>query len=285
LEQMVGLPPGRENQAGLQGGGAIGAPYERPAAKGLGKSVPLTNNFFKTSTLRAPGNPQAGWAFEQMIDELAYAARKDPVEFRRQNLTRENRPGREEYHGHRYAALLDAVTRAAKWEPRVAASRLSDAPVVTGRGFAFGTYTGSMSAVVAIVEVDKRTGKIVAKDLYLAEDLGLTVNPEGAKNQFTGHANMATSRVLHEQIRFDTTHVTSADWVSYPIMRFKEHPRIHYMSIQRMDQIAGGGGESGADSVVAAIGNAFFDATGVRMRQAPLTPAKARAALKAAGVK
>jgi CO/xanthine dehydrogenase Mo-binding subunit len=170
VQQMVGLPLAREAGPGFSALGS--AAYHRPAARETMKTLPLENNYFKTTYLRAPGTPQAGWAFEQVIDELAYAAKKDPIEFRRQNITRENRPDRS-LRGSRYLALLDAVSSSAKWQPRVAASRLSNAPVVTGRGVALGTYgASSLSAAVAIVEVNKRTGRVVAKDLvqYQAGD-------------------------------------------------------------------------------------------------------------------
>jgi CO/xanthine dehydrogenase Mo-binding subunit len=284
LQQMVGLPLAAETQPGLHSIGSLGAAYHRPAARGLAKVLPLQGNYFKTSTLRSPGGPQATWAFEQLIDELAYAARKDPVEFRRQNITRESGTNRPWYHTQRWLGVLNAAAAAAKWEARVAASRLSTAPVVTGRGIALGEHASTTGASVAVVEVNKRTGKVVVKDLYVAADLGLSVNPEGVTNQMIGGAIMAASRVVHEQVRFNTKQVTSSDWVSYPILRFKDHPRVHVTVIQRMDQIATGGGEAPIDPTIGAIGNAFFDATGVRMHDAPLTPAKVRAALKAAGV-
>jgi CO/xanthine dehydrogenase Mo-binding subunit len=235
--------------------------------------------------MRSVKGPQTGWAYAQFIDELAYAAKIDPVAFLRQNVTRENRADRPWFHDHRWLTIIDSSASAAKWEPRVAASRLSDAPIVTGRGIAVSTHSFTTSAVVVSIEVNKKTGKIVVKDIYVTQDTGLSINPALVENQMIGGVVMAASRVLHEQVTFNTKRVTSLDWVTYPIMRFKDSPRVHPIVVQHMDQIAGGSGEVPMDATVAAIGNAFFDATGVRIREAPLRPAKVRAALAAAGVK
>jgi CO/xanthine dehydrogenase Mo-binding subunit len=99
-----------------------------------------------------------------------------------------------------------------------------------------------------------------------------------------GQAVQSTSRVLHEEVRFDRKAVTSLDWVSYPVLRFKDHPKHTHVVISRPDQGTGPSSEELMPTVGAAIGNAVFDATGVRIRQAPLTPGRVRAALKAAGV-
>jgi CO/xanthine dehydrogenase Mo-binding subunit len=235
--------------------------------------------------MRSVKGPQTGWAYGQFIDELAYAAKMDPVEFLRQNVTHENRPDRPWFHDHRWLTIINSSASAAKWEPRVAASRLSKDQVVTGRGIAVSTHSFTTSAVVTVIEVDKKTGKIVVKDIYVTQDTGQSIDPGLVENQMIGGVTMAASRVLNEQVTFNNKRVTSLDWVTYPIMRFKDHPRVHPIVIQRMDQINGGSGEVPMDATVASIGNAFFDATGVRIRQAPLTAAKVRAALKDAGVK
>jgi nicotinate dehydrogenase subunit B len=166
----------------------------------------------------------------------------------------------------------------------VAASQLSDATVVTGRGIAIAPYEDSLAAAVTEIEVNKKTGKVVATHLYISQDAGLGINPGLLENQMIGGAIMATSRVLHEQVRFNTRHVTSLDWVSYPILRFKDHPNVTAIVVQRTDQLSKGAGEIPISPTVGAIANAFFDATGVRIRQAPMTPGVVRATLKAAGI-
>jgi CO/xanthine dehydrogenase Mo-binding subunit len=89
---------------------------------------------------------------------------------------------------------------------------------------------------------------------------------------------------LNEEVRFNTTRITSLDWVTYPVLRFKDHPKVTTIVVQRPDLPAAGVGEEGQASIGAAIANAFFDATGVRIREAPMTPARVRATLKAARV-
>ena len=179
---------------------------------------------------------------------------------------------------------MNAVAQAANWQPRVAASNLSKADVVSGRGISVVSYSNSLSAVVAEIEVNKRTGKIVAKQLYMSQDAGLAINPGLLANQMMGGAIMATSRVLHEETRFNTRHVTSLDWVSYPILRFKDHPNVTTIVIDRKDQLSKGAGEVPISPTASAIANAFFDATGVRLREAPMTPPRVLGALRAAGV-
>lgn len=120
--------------------------------------------------------------------------------------------------------MLEAAAHAAGWTARPSAWHLSDAEIVTGRGIAVGTHHVSYGAAVAEVEVNRRTGEIVAKHLYGALDCGLAVNPSLVENQIVGMMVQATSRMLKEKVTFDQKGVTSADWVSYPVLRFAEHP-------------------------------------------------------------
>jgi CO/xanthine dehydrogenase Mo-binding subunit len=166
----------------------------------------------------------------------------------------------------------------------VAASELKSGDVVTGRGVALGGLQTTWAAVVADVEVNKKTGTITVKDLWAAEQAGLTVAPEQLHNQMIGCLVTGTSRALCEQVRFDTRRITGLDWVGYPTLRFKDTPRTHVISVQRTDLQPGGSGEPTLVPVPPAIANAFFDATGVRIREAPMTPARVRGVLKAAGV-
>jgi CO/xanthine dehydrogenase Mo-binding subunit len=148
-----------------------------------------------------------------------------------------------------------------------------------------------MTCCVADVEVNKETGKIVAKELHVAGDAGLIVYPAGSENNEEGAAMQGLSRGLVEQVVFDRKGVTSLDWVTYPMIRFKDAPKIHIHGLSRTDvpDPAGpgsrttGSGEPALSPVPAAVANAFFDATGVRIREAPMTPARVRAVLRAAG--
>jgi nicotinate dehydrogenase subunit B len=238
-----------------------------------GKTVPLFEGYLKRANLRNPQGPQTAFAAEQMIDELAYAAGMDPLEFRRVNILND-----------RWLGVLDAAAKAANWQPRVAASQLSNANVVTGRGFGFGRHgNGGMSAIISEIEVNKKTGKIVVKHVYSAIDAGLAISPELIANQLVGSAVQGISRALEESVRFNKTRVTGLDWVSYPILRFKDTPKITTVVVNKPDQLPLGAGEPGHPGNAPAIANAFFDATGVRIREAPMTPARVRAVLKAAG--
>jgi CO/xanthine dehydrogenase Mo-binding subunit len=220
------------------------------------------------------------FASEQMIDELAHAAGMDPVAFRLQNMTQTEIKDT-------LLPVIKAVTKAANWEPRVAASNLSSANVVTGRGFAAyydNQWTNSVAATVADVEVNKKTGKITAKHIYQGVSAGLIVSPGLVENQIVGAMVYIASRTLVEQIAFTKNHVTSLDWTTSPIMRFKDSPKVTPIVVQRTDLQPRGVGEPVSMAATAALANAFFDDTGARVRQAPLTPGRVREVLKAAGV-
>jgi nicotinate dehydrogenase subunit B len=172
-----------------------------------------------------------------------------------------------------------------------------------------GSYASTMVAEVADVTVNMKTGKITCTAVHCAQDTGLTQYVGGVENQAVGSIVMGASRALWEEVTFNSSNVTSLDWVSYPILRFKDAPTIDFQIVQRTDIPAvntptvlsngtsvpastvaasgvysSGSGEPPQSCIGAAIANAFFDATGVRIRQAPMTPARVRATLKAAGV-
>ena len=110
-------------------------------------------------------------------------------------------------------------------------------------------------------------------------DVGLAVNPALVENQIVGQVIQSVSRLLKEEVLFDKTGVTSLDWVSYPILRFAEHPDVVPIVVQRLDEPSTGAGEEVMGATAAALANAFFDATGVRLRQYPMTPERVRAAI------
>jgi nicotinate dehydrogenase subunit B len=246
---------------------STGAMYAIPNRRVVSHAVPMVG-LLKGSPLRSPMDMHYSFASEQIIDELAHAARIDPLEFRRRNIA-----------GERWLGVLDAAAAAAGWTPRVAAGSLADAEIVTGRGIGIGTHHVSFGAAVAEIEVNKRTGTIVAKNLYGALDAGLTVNPALVENQIVGMMVQGTSRILKEEVTFSNRNVTSLDWESHPVLRFAEHPNVTPVVVQRLDQPSTGAGEEVMGSTGAAIANAFFDATGVRLRQYPMTPERVREAL------
>jgi CO/xanthine dehydrogenase Mo-binding subunit len=278
------------------------AVYTIPSRRVLAKTQPLYEGSFRNSALRAPNAPQSYFASEQIVDELAHAAGMDPIAFRKLNIDGTT------VLGARWLSVIDGSTIAAGWQAKVAASNLKSGDVVTGRGFGLGQFAGSQSGVVADIEVARKTGKIVVKHMYIAQNNGITVGPQLVGNQMSGAAIQGLSRALYEQVTFTKERITSDDWVTYPILRFKDsptvtlinsHPGEHTLIVPGAtdtDVSAGntaafaqgwnlsGSGEPPETAVSSAVANAFFDATGVRIRIAPMNPGNVRATLKAAGV-
>ena len=198
----------------------------------------------------------------------------DPVAFRQLNMGSDQG----------WLIALDGVAKAANWQPKVPASNLQSADIVTGRGIALGSEITSYAGVVADITVNKKTGKITVKHLTAALNAGLAVNPAAIENQMSGQQVQGTSRALVEAMPFTKSHVTGLDWVSYPILRFQDSPTVTTVVLQQLNQPPSGAGEEAMAPVPGAIANAFFDATGARIYQYPMTPAHVREALKAAGV-
>ena len=195
----------------------------------------------------------------------------DPIAFRKLNITDE-----------RWVGVIDAAAKAANWRPRRAATNVSSGNVVKGRGIAIGGFANTYTAVIADIELNRKTGKIVAKHLYAAQDAGLAINPALLEQQMEGCLVQGTSRALLEEVRFSETRVTSLDWVTYPILRYKDSPEVTTIVVNRPDQRSSGAGEPTTAPVPAAIADAFFDATGVRIRAYPMTPARVRTTVAAA---
>jgi CO/xanthine dehydrogenase Mo-binding subunit len=254
---------------GVAAGNSGPTAYNIANRRGVGKSVPVLNGgYLKTAPLRSPSSPN-NFPAEQMIDELAHAANMDPIAFRILNSG-----------SQRTSEALQSLAQLANWKPKVSASNVSKGTIVRGRGMALANPGG----VVADIEVNKKTGKIRVLHLTGVQDVGLAISPGLVENQMTGSLIQTASRALHEGISYTKSAVTSVDWVTYPIMRFKEHPSVTVAVFQRTDQVPTGAGEPLVPGTPAAIANAFFDATGVRIRQVPMTAGRVRAALKAAGV-
>jgi nicotinate dehydrogenase subunit B len=168
------------------------------------------------------------------------------------------------------------------WKPRPAHTAQSrSAPTLTGQGFAYIRYKQAENyvAMAMEVEVTPATGKILVKRIACAHDCGLIINPDGLRNQVEGNILQTLSRALHEEVTFDKSRVTSVDWISYPILRFPEAPVVEVALINHPELTPWGAGESACAPVAAALSNAIFDATGVRLRTAPFTNERVRAAL------
>ena len=265
--QLLGL--GQHHQP------AFGTPaetYTFPAQLIAWETVaPLVANAspLRTAHLRDPVGPQINFASESFIDELAAAAGADPVEFRLRHL-----------QNPRAIAVIKAAAAAFGWQPRPAAQQVQLGDVVRGRGLALAQRVDTLCAAMVEIEVDRRTGDVRPLRWAVGHDCGLVINPGNLKLTIEGNIVQGTSRALLEEVTFDRDTVTSIDWMSYPILDVTQAPaRIDIAMINRPELPATGAGEASTRPVAAAIGNAIFDATGTRLRRAPFTPDRVKAAL------
>jgi CO/xanthine dehydrogenase Mo-binding subunit len=168
------------------------------------------------------------------------------------------------------------------WQPRPSPRQADPgAAVLTGRGIAFVHYKHeeTMVATGMDVSVERATGRIRVTRVVCAQDCGLMVNPDCVRSQVEGNIIQTLSRALHEEVVYDKDRVTSVDWASYPILTFSEVPALEIDLIQRLDQPPLGVGEAASAPVAAALGNAVFDATGVRLRTVPFRAERVKAGL------
>jgi hypothetical protein len=240
----------------------------------------LTHNVespFWTGPLRSPARLPNTFAHESFMDELAARAKADPVEFRLRHLRDE-----------RVIGVLTAAAKAAKWEtrpsPRAGNSQFvgSKTGVAAGRGVACVAYEGDngYTGIVVDVEVNQDTGKIAVKRMWVAIDAGPISNPDGLRNQAEGGALQGMSRALGEEVTWDAQRVTSVDWRTYHSLPLGfDLPKIECVLLDRPDEEATGAGETSITVIAGAIGNAVFDATGVRLRQIPFTAESVKRAL------
>jgi CO/xanthine dehydrogenase Mo-binding subunit len=206
------------------------------------------------------------------MDEVAAALAVDPVELRLRHVK-----------SPRDVAVLTAAAQKAGWETRPSPRKEQSSGTVTGRGIAYSQRNGTTCAVVAEVEIDRATGRIWARKFTVAHDCGQIINPDGLVHTIEGNIMQGISRTLWEEVSFDTRAVTSVDWLTYPILDMTEKPEaIECVLIDRPEVAPTGAGEPSIRPVAAAIANAIFDATGVRLRRVPFSPDRVKAALAAA---
>jgi CO/xanthine dehydrogenase Mo-binding subunit len=229
---------------------------------------------FFTGPLRSPLRLQNTFAHECFMDEIGAYVKADPVAYRLQHL-----------RDRRIIDVVKAASKAAGWETRPSPQRgHALTGIVEGRGIACVAYEGDngYAALVAEVEVDQTSGQIQAKRFVIAQDCGPVSNPVGLRNQIEGGVLQGTSRALGEEITWDNRKVTSIDWQSYTTLPLGiQVPVIESLLIDRPGTEATGAGETAITLVAAAIGNAVFDAAGIRIRQVPFTPERVKAALAA----
>jgi CO/xanthine dehydrogenase Mo-binding subunit len=175
---------------------------------------------------------------------------------------------------------LNIASEKAGWQARPS-PRLESAELVEGHGVAFARYENDQAIVACIaeVQVERGTGAVHVRRIVVVHDCGLIINPDGLKNQIEGNVIQSLSRTLKEEVQFDELHVTSVDWNTYPILKFSEVPEVEIVLINHLDGPAIGAGEPASVTIAAAVANAVFDATGVRLRQIPFTPERVKKAL------
>jgi CO/xanthine dehydrogenase Mo-binding subunit len=246
--------------------------YNFPAIKKTAGSVPpLLDRAspLRSAHMRDPGGPQVTFAVESFMDEVAYATGTDPVEFRLRYVKDE-----------RDLAVIKAAAEKAGWKPRTAARKEVKGDVYVGQGIAYAVRGGTRVATVAEIEVNKSTGKVWAKRYTVAHDCGQIVAPDLLRQTIEGNVVQSTSRGLWEEVMFDDKMVTSIDWKTYPILDMTEAPEsIDIVLIDHPEIAPTGAGEASSRPTAAALANAIFDATGIRLRQAPLTPNRLKAGL------
>ena len=245
----------------------------------------------RTGNLRDPNGPQSTFAAESFIDEMAAAAKADPIEFRMRMLTASNADDNG-FRRARSIAVLKAAAEKFGWQPRPApngARRNGD--VLTGRGVAYTYRNQTVVAEIAEVEVNRKTGRVWVKRLVCAHDCGLIINPEGLRRTIEGGMLHSISRALYEEVAFDTEKVLSVDWASHPSLTHLDTPaQIDIVMVNgdpnpnRPDLPHYGAGETSCKPMIAAVANAIFDATGVRLRRVPFRKERVLAALNAANV-
>jgi len=254
-------------------------------------SLPLVwETPLRTGNLRDPNGPQATFASESFIDELAAAAKADAVAFRLKMLEAGTRDDTG-FKRARSIAVVKAAADAYGWNTRPSPGPRAQGDILTGRGIAYAYRSQTVVAEIVEVEVHRRTGRVWVKRIVCAHDCGLVVNPEGLKRTLENGVLHSLSRALHEEVRFDRERVTSVDWVSHPTLTHADTPeRIDIVIVNgdpnpdRPDLPHYGAGETVCKPTLAAVANAIFDATGVRLRRVPFRSQRVLEALEAAKV-
>ena len=252
--------------------------YEYPKMRVISQdAVPIV----RASWMRGVSALPNVFAHESWIDECAYLAKADPIEYRLRYLK-----------DPRAVALIAEAKKQCNWQegPARRNAAADDQRLVKGRGFAYARYFHSKfpgygaawATWVVDVTVDRETGEVKVDKVFVAQDTGAMVNPAGVRHQVHGNVVQSTSRVLKEFVTFDKSGVTSVEWGGYPILRFDELPEIDSLLVERPNEAPMGAGESASVPSAAAVANAIFDATGVRLLEVPFTPSRVLAALKAA---
>jgi CO/xanthine dehydrogenase Mo-binding subunit len=276
--------------------GSAGTPvevYEIPHKRLASDVVSLPLAFetpLRTGNLRDPNGPQIAFASESFIDEMAAAAGADPVEFRLRLLTATTADD-SGFKRARSIAVIKAAADAYGWQPRRSPKPRDAGTILTGRGMAYAIRNQTVVAEIAEVEVNRQTGHVWVKRLVCAHDCGLVINPLGVRRAIEGGMLHSLSRALYEEVQFDGEKTTGRDWITHPSLKHTDTPaKIDVVLVNgdpnpnRPDLPHYGAGETICKPLIAAVANAIYDATGVRLRRVPFRDARVLSALKAARV-
>ena len=281
IGQSMGYEPLNQSEHGLPADN-----YVFPNRRRVSNVIPSKWAYqtgLRTAHMRDPNGPQVSFASEQFVDEVAAALKMDPIEFRLAHL--------EPSTGARDINVIQQVRKASNWvsRPSPQTSNLT-AEVVHGRGFAYQPRTGTFVATVAEVEVNRKTGRVTVTKFTSGQDCGLVVHRKNVVNAIEANLIQSLSRALYEGVAFDSKNVRAADWLTYPVVDIKDIPEVNAFIVNPDSNGPGGkfippsgSGEPTTRPTAAAIANAIFDATGVRVRRQPLTPQTVLAALRAEG--
>jgi nicotinate dehydrogenase subunit B len=269
--QLMGAPNTSGGEEYVQWGGNMFS-YAIPNVHAVGHILPPlygSSSPLRTTHLRDPNGPSGTFAGESFMDEIAAAVGADPIEFRLRYI-----------QDARARAILAAAAERAKWDTRPSPKRnTASGNVVTGRGIALALRGVTYVATIAEVAVNRESGAVRVKRLVCAHDCGLIVNPEALRGTIQGNLVQSVGRTLKEEVTFDNANVTSVDWKTYPVARWSDVPEVEVVLVNHPEIAPGGAGEPSSRPTAAAINNAIFDATGVRIRRVPITPARVKAAL------
>lgn len=249
---------------GAGGGGSehiYGIAHHRTLARGGWQANPPGLHPFAVGPWRAPAANSNVFARESHIDVMAARAGVDPVEFRLKHLA-----------DARMARVLKAAADRFGWSPKAA-------PSGRGVGVALAVDVGSYVASMAEVRVDRATGRVQVVRLVCAQDMGVVVNPDGARQQMEGGITMGLGYALSEEVRFTNGEVLDRNFDRYELPRFSWVPRIETVILDNPDLPAQGCGEPSIVPMGAVLANAVFDAVGARVLQLPMTPARVKASM------
>jgi nicotinate dehydrogenase subunit B len=234
----------------------------RTVARPSGRQGPAGSHPFATGAWRAPANNTNTFARESQIDLMAAASGMDPVDFRLKNLS-----------DPQMIRVLKAAVERFGWTP-------AKAPSKRGYGVACGMDAGTYVATMVEADVDAKKGTVQVKRVVCAQDMGLVVNPEGARMQVEGGSTMGLGYALTEEVHFKGGKVLDTNFDTYELPRFSWVPKIETVLIDAKGSPPQGGGEPAIIVMGAVVANAIYDRTGARLFQLPMTPERVLAALQ-----